>query len=71
MEAVQSLLDASLTAEMGGKGKGGEWTWEEVERERVRGMKVAGLMAELDEGLVGEFRAEGEEGGEVLGRYWG
>ena len=34
-------------------------------------MKVAGLMGELDEGLSEEFRAEGEEAGEVLGRYWG
>lgn len=78
VETVESLLDSSVTPasrdEGEGEGESEVWSWEAIEKERLRGMKVAGLMGELDEGLVGEFRAQGqdgENGGEVLGRYWG
>lgn len=43
----------------------GEWTWEKVEEERKRGMKIAEMWGAL-EGLNGEFSGGG---GVVLGRY--
>ncbi|KAA6409584.1 MAG: hypothetical protein FRX48_06195 [Lasallia pustulata] len=58
-ESAHSLLDSFLMPAIlegesaGGDGGGDErWTWEDVERERERGMRVAGVMGELDEGLL-------------------
>ncbi|KAL9102386.1 MAG: hypothetical protein Q9187_009127, partial [Circinaria calcarea] len=41
------------------------WTWEKVEKERLRGLKIAELFAGLDE-LHKEFTADGEP---VLGQF--
>lgn len=56
-------MDASLKANV--TNDDGEWTWEKVEEERKRGMKIAEMWAAL-EGSNGEFSGDG---GVVLGRY--
>jgi hypothetical protein len=50
-EAFDEVLQSSLTpTEEGLK----SWTWEMIEKERQRGMKIAKLIADLDQ-LKGEF----------------
>ena len=56
------VLAASLTAD---DGDSEEWTWDRVEKERQRGLKLAELYNGLDM-VNDEFT--GEEG-PVLGRY--
>ncbi len=59
---AEDVVVASLRA----KGdEEGEWTWERVEGERRRGMRIAEMWGAL-EGLNGELRGGG---GMVLGRY--
>ena len=60
---AEDVVVASLKANVGNKGE--EWTWEKVEEERMRGMKIAEMWGALD-GLNGEFKGDG---GMVLGRY--
>lgn len=55
------VLAASLTA----KEDGGEWTWEKIEEERKRGLKIAHMFNGLD-ALNAEFAYDGKP---VLGRY--
>lgn len=55
------IMAASLTA----KDDGEEWTWEKVEEERKRGLKIAHMFNGLD-ALHEEFVYEGKP---VLGRY--
>ena len=55
------IMAASLTAKAGD----GEWTWERVEEERKRGLRIAGMFNGLHE-LNDEFNYEGKP---VLGRY--
>ena len=56
------IMAASLTAEIGGSD---EWTWERVEKERKRGMRIAELYEGL-EALSEEFTGENMS---VLGQY--
>ncbi|CAF9914012.1 MAG: hypothetical protein ALECFALPRED_009206 [Alectoria fallacina] len=60
---AEDVVDASLKANV--TNDDGEWTWEKVEEERKRGMKIAEMWAAL-EGSNGEFSGDG---GVVLGRY--
>ena len=59
----EDVVVASLEANVGSGN--GEWTWEKVEEERKRGLKIAEMWGAL-EGLNGEFA---RDGGVVLGRY--
>lgn len=61
---AEDVVVASLEAN-GLETGDGEWTWERVEAERRRGMRIAELWGALD-GLNGEF---GGEGTVVLGRF--
>lgn len=66
---AQSLQAAPLELNINDEnenGDGEEWTWERVEKERKRGLSIAGMWTSFDEGLSGEF---GEERGSVLGVY--
>lgn len=60
---AEDVVVASLKAGVGNED--GEWTWEKVEEERKRGMKIAEMWGALD-GLNEEFAGDG---GVVLGRY--
>lgn len=60
---AEDVVVASLKA--GVDSENGEWTWEKVEEERKRGMKIAEMWGALD-GLNGEFAGDGAV---VLGRY--
>ncbi len=59
---AEDVVVASLRAK--GDEEGGEWTWERVEGERRRGMRIAEMWGALE--LNGELRGDG---GVVLGRY--
>ncbi|KAL9068024.1 MAG: hypothetical protein Q9161_006469 [Pseudevernia consocians] len=60
---AEDVVVASLKADV--ENENGEWTWEKVEEERKRGLKIADMWGAL-EGLNGEFAGDG---GVVLGRY--
>lgn len=60
---AEDVVVASLEANV--KSDNEEWTWEKVEEERKRGMKIAEMWGAL-EGLNGEFAGDG---GVVLGRF--
>ena len=60
---AEDVVVASLKAAVESEKE--EWTWERVEGERKRGMKIAEMWGALD-GLNGEFKGDGEV---VLGRY--
>ena len=60
----EDVVVASLKANLA-PGDGDEWTWEKVEEERKRGLRIAESWGAL-EGLNGELQGEG---GMVLGRY--
>jgi len=61
-ESLDDLLDSSLNpSQVGNSG----WTWEMVEKERQRGMKIAKLMAGLDQ-LNEEFTGDTKP---ALGAY--
>ena len=60
---AEDVVVASLKANIGDGNE--EWTWEKVEEERKRGMKIAEMWGAL-EGLNGEFTGDGEV---ALGRY--
>lgn len=60
---AEDVVVASLEANV--KSDNEEWTWEKVEDERKRGMKIAEMWGAL-EGLNGEFAGDG---GVVLGRF--
>lgn len=60
---AEDVVVASLKAAV--ENKNGEWTWDQVEEERKRGLKIAEMWGALD-GLNGEFTGDG---GVVLGRY--
>lgn len=61
-ESVDDLLDSSLSpSQVGAK----EWTWEMVEKERLRGMEIAKCMAGLDK-LKEEFTGDSKP---ALGAY--
>ncbi|KAK4693898.1 hypothetical protein P7C71_g3585, partial [Lecanoromycetidae sp. Uapishka_2] len=60
-ENAGEVMAASLTA----KDDDGEWTWEKIEAERIRGLKIAHMFNGLD-ALNEEFMYEGKP---VLGRY--
>ena len=60
---AEDVVVASLKADV--ENEKGEWTWEKVEEERKRGLKIADMWGAL-EGLNGEFAGDG---GVVLGRY--
>ena len=61
-ESLDDVLQSSLTpTEDGSKG----WTWDMVEKERQRGMKIAQLMADMDQ-LKGEFTGDSKP---ALGAY--
>ncbi len=59
----EDVVVASLKASV--ENENGKWTWEKVEEERKRGMKIAEMWGAL-EGLNGEFAGDGAV---VLGRY--
>lgn len=60
---AEDVVVASLKAAVGSEKE--EWTWERVEGERKRGLRIAEMWSALD-GLNGEFKGDGEV---VLGRY--
>ena len=59
----EDVVVASLKANF--ENENDKWTWEKVEEERKRGMKIAEMWGAL-EGLNGEFAGDGAV---VLGRY--
>lgn len=60
---AEDVVVASLKADLGSESA--EWTWEKVEAERQRGMKIAEMWGALD-GLNGVFAGDGAV---VLGRF--
>ena len=60
---AEDVVVASLKA--GVESESAEWTWEKVEAERKRGLKIAEMWGALD-GLNAEFAGDGAV---VLGRY--
>ena len=61
---AEAIIDSSLMAEDSGD-ESEIWDWARVEKERLRGMKIAEMYSKLD-GLNDEFWGDGAE---VLGRY--
>lgn len=61
-DSVAELLEWSLTPEQEAPG---EWTWEMIEAERQRGMKIASLMGGLDQ-IKEEFTGDSKP---ALGSY--